>query len=115
MSELARRPNVNVKLGGLAMHLFGFEIDAKRRLVPASSKELAVLWRPYIETCIELFGADRCMFESNFPVDKRAVSYTVLWNVFKRLAASASPSERVAVFHGTACRVYRVPLPAAAG
>jgi predicted TIM-barrel fold metal-dependent hydrolase len=55
------------------------------------------------------------MFESNFTVDKRAVSYTVLCNVFKRLAASASPSEKVALFHGTACRVYRVPPPAEAG
>jgi predicted TIM-barrel fold metal-dependent hydrolase len=112
MSDLARRPNVNVKLGGLAMHIFGFNIDAKCRPVPATSEELAGLWRPYIETCIELFGADRCMFESNFPVDKRAVSYTVLWNAFKRLALSASPSEKENLFRGTACRVYRLPVPA---
>ncbi len=110
LTELARRPNVSVKLGGLAMHLFGFDIDAAHRSVPASSDELARMWRPYIETCIELFGANRCMFESNFPVDKRGVSYAVLWNAFKRLASGASAAEKAALFRETACRVYRLPL-----
>jgi predicted TIM-barrel fold metal-dependent hydrolase len=109
MSELARRLNVNVKLGGLAMHLFGFDIDPAHRSVPASSEELAGLWRPFIETCIEVFGADRCMFESNFPVQKRWCSYGVVWNAFKRLAAGASAAEKAALFAGTASRVYGVP------
>jgi L-fuconolactonase len=112
MTELARRPNVSVKLGGLAMHLFGFDLDVAHRAIPASSEELATLWRPYIETCIEIFGADRCMFESNFPVDKRGVSYAVIWNAFKRLASGCSAAEKAALFKDTACRVYRLTLPA---
>jgi predicted TIM-barrel fold metal-dependent hydrolase len=110
MAELARRPNVTVKLGGLAMHLFGFDLDAGHRAKPASSEELAAMWRPYIETCIEFFGVDRCMFESNFPVDKRGVSYAVVWNTFKRLAAGASADEKAALFRETACRFYRLKL-----
>jgi predicted TIM-barrel fold metal-dependent hydrolase len=108
--ELARRPNVVVKLGGLAMHLFGFDIDSANRQRPASSEELADLWRPYMQTCIEAFGVDRCMFESNFPVDKRGSSYAVLWNAFKRLAAGASAGEKAALFKQTACRVYCLKL-----
>ena len=108
MTELARRPNVMVKLGGLAMHLFGFDLDSAHRPKPASSAELADLWRPYIETCIELFGANRCMFESNFPVDKRGISYPVLWNTFKRLSMGASAAEKAALFKETACRAYRL-------
>jgi predicted TIM-barrel fold metal-dependent hydrolase len=108
--ELARRPNVVVKLGGLAMHLFGFDVDFSVRAAPASSEELAALWRPYVETCIEIFGVRRCMFESNFPVDKRGASYAVLWNAFKRIVVGASPDEKAALFKGTACRVYRLAL-----
>lgn len=108
--ELARRPNVAVKLGGLAMHLFGFDLDSAHRPKPASSEELATAWRPYVETCIDLFGVERCMFESNFPVDKRGVSYAVLWNAFKRLAAGFSAAEKAALFKGTACRVYRLTV-----
>jgi L-fuconolactonase len=110
LTELARRPNVTVKLGGLAMHLFGFDLDSAHRPIPASSEELATAWRPYVETCIEIFGADRCMFESNFPVDKRGVSYVVLWNAFKRLAANFSAGEKAALFKDTACRVYRLAM-----
>ena len=69
---------------------------------------LAAHWRPYIETCIELFGATRCMFESNFPVDKVSYSYNVLYNAFKRLSQGYSPAERAALFHDTAARVYRL-------
>jgi L-fuconolactonase len=108
--ELSRRPNVVVKLGGLAMHLFGFDLDPSHRETPTSSEELATMWRPYMQTCIEIFGADRCMFESNFPVDKRGSSYAVLWNAFKRIAAGASQSEKAALFKDTACRVYRLAL-----
>ena len=106
--ELARRPNVMVKLGGLAMHLFGFDLDPAHRATPASSEELATMWRPHVETCIEIFGVDRCMFESNFPVDKRGVSYGVLWNAFKRLADRCSAAEKAALFKDTACRAYRL-------
>jgi predicted TIM-barrel fold metal-dependent hydrolase len=82
--------------------------DFRSRPVPPSSSVLADAWRPYVETCIDLFGADRCMFESNFPVDKGMTSYAVLWNAFKRLAAGASETEKAALFHGTARRCYRL-------
>ncbi|MGA9866974.1 MAG: amidohydrolase family protein [Acetobacteraceae bacterium] len=106
--ELATCPNVHVKLGGLGMRIngFGFE-DADR---PPSSETLAAAWRPYVETCIEAFGADRCMFESNFPVDKGSYSYAVCWNTFKRLASAASASEKTALFSGTASRFYRLEV-----
>jgi L-fuconolactonase len=110
LGELAQRPNVFVKLGGLAMHLFGFDLDRDNREAPAPSETLAEVWRPYMLTCIELFGADRCMFESNFPVDKRGVSYRVLWNAFKRIATGASASETAALFKDTACRAYRLTV-----
>lgn len=112
MTELARCPNVHVKLGGLGMIVCGARWH--ERTQPPTSLDLADAWRPYVETCIELFGADRCMFESNFPVDKAMFSYTVLWNAFKRLAQGASASERQSMFHRTAARVYRLALTAAA-
>lgn len=107
---LARLPNVTVKLGGLAMELGGFGFH--HAATPPSSAMLAEAWRPYVESCIEAFGADRAMFESNFPVDKGMCGYAVLWNAFKRLAADASAAEKRALFSGTAARVYRLPLPA---
>lgn len=106
MRELARLPNVYVKLGGLGMRINGFDFD--KRETPPSSDVLARTWKPWIETCIEAFGADRCMFESNFPVDKGSYSYAVGWNAFKRLTAGYSPAERQALFEGTATRVYRL-------
>ena len=111
MAVLARLPNVDVKLGGLAMRVGGFGFD-ERPLAP-SSTELAAAWRPYTDALLEMFGARRCMFESNFPVDKGMCSYPVLWNAFKRLVAGASADETRAVFSGTACRVYRLPELAA--
>jgi len=110
LEELARRENVFVKLGGLAMHLFGFDLESGHRDAPAPSETLAKLWRPYMETCIELFGARRCMFESNFPVDKRGASYRVLWNAFKRISAGASADEKAALFHDSACRAYQLKI-----
>ncbi len=106
MAELATCPNVHVKLGGLGMRLggFGFEEAA----LPASSDTLAAAWKPWIDTAIELFGAARCMFESNFPVDKGSYGYGVFWNACKKLAAGASATERAALFHGTAARFYRL-------
>lgn len=106
IAELAHCRNVSIKLGGLAMPRTGFPFASAA--APASSEELAAAWRPYIETCIEAFGPERCMFESNFPVDKGMCSYTTLWNAFKRVAASYSADQRNALFHGTATRFYRL-------
>ena len=88
------------------MHVFGFGFDQAPE--PVSSEALANAWRPYIETCIEAFGANRCMFESNFPVDSGTCTYAVLWNAFKRLAAGASTAEKAFLFKDTAIRVYRL-------
>ena len=104
MAELARCPNVSVKLGGMMMRLAAY--DYGNLAAPPDSARLAQLWGPYIETCIELFGADRCLFESNFPVEKMGIGYRALWNAFKRIAAGASASEKKALFAGTAERVY---------
>ena len=103
---LAACQNVSVKLGGLAMVVNGF--DFHKQILPPSSAELETAWRPYFETRIEAFGVARCMFESNFPVDKAMCSYAVLWNAFKRIAADASRSEKAALFHDTAARIYRL-------
>ena len=106
LADLATCPNVSVKLGGLAMpwNGFGFETAPK----PPSSDELVARQARYYHTAIDLFGPDRCMFESNFPVDKLSLSYTVLWNAFKKMAAGYSESEKDALFRGTASRVYRL-------
>jgi L-fuconolactonase len=103
---LASCPNVTVKLGGFAMHSVGF--DFHESVDPPGSQTLAQAWKPYVDTCIEAFGAARCMFESNFPVDKGMVSYAVMWNAFKRLVEGASIEEKAALFGGTARRVYRL-------
>jgi L-fuconolactonase len=105
---LARSPMVSVKLGGLAMPFPGFESFMSSP--PTSSARLAEEWRPYIDTCIEAFGVERCMFESNFPVDLCSCTYPVLWNAFKRIAAGYSADEKTALFSGTASRVYRLNL-----
>ena len=104
--EVAACPNVHVKLGGLGMRLFGF--DFHTRPMPPSSETLAAAWRPYIETCIEAFGPERAMFESNFPVDKGSGGYQMFWNAFKRLAADFSRTEKTALFSGAATRFYRL-------
>ena len=104
--DLSACPNVYVKLGGLGSKRAGF--GWHERPQPPSSEDLAAAWRPYVETCIEAFGPERCMFESNFPVDKASCSYAVLWNAFKRLAAGASADEKAALFRGTAMRFYRI-------
>ena len=104
--KLAALPNVQVKLGGLAMAFCRF--PSFLQSPAASSMQLADEWRPYIETCIEAFGTDRCMFESNFPVDLGSCSYPVLWNAFKVLAKQYSAAEKTALFSGTAQRVYRL-------
>ncbi len=107
--ELAKCPNVNVKLGGIGMTSFGF--DLHERDLPPSSEDLAAAWRQYVEPCIEAFGVNRCMFESNFPPDKQSGGYTELWNAFKRITAGASAAEKTALYSGTAARVYRLTVP----
>ncbi len=104
---LARLPNVAVKLGGLAMVFPKF--DSFLSDPPAPSTQLAAEWKPYIETCIEAFGPERCMFESNFPVDLGSCSYATLWNAFKIIAAGYSADEKTALFSGAATRIYRLP------
>jgi L-fuconolactonase len=106
MKELAKCPNVSVKMGGLLMCLGNFDFTTAE--APPTSELLAKLWRPYIEPCIELFGADRCMASSNFPVDKAGMGYGTLWNTFKRTTRGCSADERRMIFSGTAKRVYRL-------
>jgi L-fuconolactonase len=104
MTDLAANENVTLKLGGIGMPIYGMgfhKVDGG-----ATSEQLAATWGDPIRWCIEMFGVDRCMFESNFPVDKASCSYLVLWNAFKRIAADASPAEKAALFHDTAVRAY---------
>ncbi|MBM4226947.1 MAG: amidohydrolase [Gammaproteobacteria bacterium] len=104
LKALARCPNVYVKLGGLAMPWTGFGFELAPR--PPTSDEIVARQSHYYHYAIETFGPSRCMFESNFPVDKCAVSYQVLWNAFKKMAARYTESEKDAMFRDTASRVY---------
>jgi predicted TIM-barrel fold metal-dependent hydrolase len=106
MRELATCPNVSVKMGGLLMCLGSFDFTKADK--PPTSEDLVSWWRPYIEPCIELFGADRCMASSNFPVEKAGVTYGALWNMFKRIASGCSSDEKSGIFGATARRVYRL-------
>jgi len=106
LRELSHCPNVHLKIGGLGMRMFGFAMH--ERDLPPTSAQLADCWRPMVETCVEAFGAGRCMFESNFPVDKAGFGCTEMWNAFKRITATWSADERRALFHNTAARFYRI-------
>ncbi|MFC1990345.1 amidohydrolase family protein [Chloroflexota bacterium] len=106
IATLATCPNVVMKLGGLGIPFAGFGWD--EQATPPNSAELAETMAPYYHWCIEQFGVDRCMFESNFPADRISYSYTVLWNTFKRISKGFSPRERAALFHDTAVKVYRL-------
>ena len=106
IAAAAACPNVNIKLGGIGMPRTGF--DWHTRPQPVGSEELAESMSPFMTHCIEQFGPDRCMFESNFPVDKISYSYNVMYNAFKRLSKGYSATERAAMFHDTAVRIYRV-------
>jgi L-fuconolactonase len=106
ITEVAKSQNVVIKLGGLGMPIGMFDFYTLAK--PPSSQDLATAYKPYIETCIAAFGVDRGMFESNFPPDGASSSYPILWNALKRLAAGYSPSEKAALFSGTAKRVYRL-------
>jgi predicted TIM-barrel fold metal-dependent hydrolase len=105
---VATCPNVNIKLGGIGMPRTGFDWHARSN--PIGSEELAESMAPFMTYCIEQFGPDRCMFESNFPVDKVSYSYNVMYNAFKRLSQSYSSTERAAMFHGNAARIYRIEV-----
>ncbi len=106
--ELAKCPNVVVKLGGMAMRINGFDFHEKAD--PPSSEALAAAWKPYVETCVEAFGASRGMFESNFPVDKGSYAYAPYWNACKILARGASAVEKTDLFSGSAARFYRLDI-----
>jgi L-fuconolactonase len=105
---LAQCPNVAMKLGGLGMPTCG--LPSSFAGIAPTSEQLAQDWRPYVESCIEAFGPDRCMFESNYPVDFATAHYPVIWNAFKRIASGASPAEKAALFSKTAARLYRIDL-----
>jgi len=106
LAAVAACPNVVLKVGGIGMPIYGLPWHKGER--PPSSEELAAAWGDDIRWAIEQFGPSRCMFESNFPVDRQGGSYVVLWNAFKRIAAGSSPSEQADLFHDTAVRAYRL-------
>lgn len=108
IGELARCPNVSVKLGGLGMAICGFDFH-KRETLP-SSQELASAWRPYLECCIAAFGPERAMFESNFPVDGVSCSYATLWNAFKRVTQGASRDEKAWLYQNSARAFYHLDV-----
>lgn len=108
LRDVARRPNVFCKVGGLGMPMWGFGFEARKDAV--GYLELAETWRPFVETAIEVFGPDRCMMESNFPPDARSCGYVPLWNALKHIVTGASEDELTALFSGTAARVYRITV-----
>jgi L-fuconolactonase len=108
MKDVAACPNVIVKLGGLGMRLFGFDVHTGE--LPPTSEQLAAAWRPMLETCIELFGPKRAMFESNFPVDKGSCSYGACWNAFKRITAGYSADDKDWLYRRCAAETYKLPV-----
>ena len=109
LTAVAACPNVSLKLGGIGMAIMGGRWHRGDR--PATSTELVDRWGAHVRWCIDTFGPDRCLFESNFPVDRATCSYGVLWNTFKRLSHSYNAAERSQLFAGTARRVYGLPVP----
>jgi L-fuconolactonase len=108
MAALAACPNTYLKLGGIGMPMMGFRWDKQAR--PPTSEELVAPWREPIGYVIDQFGAERCLFESNYPVDKRGAGYVVLWNAFKRATSDYTSEDRLNLFHNTAARAYRINL-----
>ncbi len=106
IAELATCPNVYMKLGGIGMVVFGLGFE--NRATPPTSLDLVHAWGDPIRYAIDQFGPKRCMFESNFPVDRMSCSYVALWNAFKHIAAGMNPDEKAALFAGTATRAYRL-------
>ncbi|MDF0544318.1 amidohydrolase family protein [Sphingobium sp. H39-3-25] len=111
LRTLAQRPNIMMKIGGLGMTMFGFGFEFLQ--APPNSNQLAEAWREIFNISLDAFGAERCMFESNFPVDAQCASYATVWNAFKRLAQGLSDGERRALFYGTATKAYDLPAIAA--
>ena len=109
MTVLAAFPNISVKLGALNMAQTGM-CPAEDAALPFTSEQVAAAQRNHVLTTIDLFGPDRCMFESNFPVDMRMISWNIIWNAFKRMSADLSPADRTALFSGAATRAYRLDL-----
>ena len=107
MAKLAERSNVLVKVGGLGNRVSGFGWDTQPE--PPNSQELVEKTSPYYLYTIEVFGPERCMFESNFPVDKNSYSYKTIWNSFKRMTQGFSSTEKTWLFHDTAAKAYRLP------
>jgi L-fuconolactonase len=110
IEELATCDNVHMKLGGIGMPLFGPAWPGQP--TGPTSAELAALWQEKVAFCIDMFGPDRCMFESNFPVDRFSLSYVVLWNAFKLMTQDRNARDRASLFRDTATRVYRLPTRA---
>lgn len=108
LSELAQRPNVFCKIGGLGLATWDFGFDGANS--PAGSAQLAEVWKPFIETAITAFGVDRCMMESNYPPDGRSAGFVPLWNALKLAVAGFSQDERGHLFHDNAARIYRLVL-----
>ncbi|OLL27352.1 amidohydrolase [Burkholderia sp. SRS-W-2-2016] len=106
LAPLAACPNIVMKIGGYGTTVFGYDFVSQPS--PPSSTTLANAWRPSVEAVLEAFGARRCMFESNFPVDRCSASYATVWNAFKRLAANASETDKADLFYNTAARIYRI-------
>jgi predicted TIM-barrel fold metal-dependent hydrolase len=106
LAEIARCPNVSIKLGGLTLPWTGFGFEGRPR--PPTSDDIVRTQSRYYHYAIDKFGPERCMFESNFPVEKYTVSYAVLWNAFKKIASRYTETERDAMFRGTATRIYRL-------
>ena len=106
IAAVAECPNINLKLGGIGMPRLGFDWHSRTR--PIGSEELATSIAPLMTYCLEQFGPNRRMFESNFPVDKVSFSHHILFNAFKRFSKSYSATERAALFHDTAARAYRI-------
>jgi len=104
--DLAKRPNVICKVGGMGQPYFGFGFELRDTL--PTYLELASAWRPWAETVIEAFGVERCMMESNFPADRRSCDFVTLWNALKHIVTTASRSDKNALFHDNAARVYRI-------
>ena len=109
MEALAKCPNVRAKLGGLLMPDNGW--DWHKREFPPSSDEFVEAQAKWYHHMIDLFGPERCMFESNFPVDRTGISYPVLWNALKKIAADYDENAQAEMFAGTARRVYGLPQP----
>ena len=106
MMRLSRIPNINVKLGGLGMAVNGAKFHNNK--FPPNSVQLSDVWKPWIYETIDMFGFDRCMFESNFPVDKGSCSYGALWNAFKILAKDMSDDEINKLFSKNAAKIYKI-------